>query len=46
MSAKLYCIFLKDNSVEVIINSQFNLIDMYKKWHEYEEIKPDRKSVV
>ena len=40
MSAKLYCIFLKDNSVEVIINSQFNLIDMYKKWHECEEIKP------
>ena len=40
MSAKLYCIFIKDDELEVIINSQFNLKEIYKEWVAKGEIKP------
>ena len=40
MSAKLYCIFIKDDLPEVIINSQFNLREIYREWLGQGEIKP------
>ena len=40
MSAKLYCIFLKDDSLEVIVNSQFHLKEIYEKWFNKGQIKP------
>lgn len=40
MSVKLYCIFSKDDSLEVIVNSQFNLREIHEKWLDRGQIRP------